>query len=30
MGGVYQAWSRLRALLRGQRFDPRHDPGVEA
>ena len=25
MGGIYQAWSRLRALLRGERFDPRHD-----
>jgi 1-acyl-sn-glycerol-3-phosphate acyltransferase len=25
MGGVYQLWRRLGALLRGQRFDPRHD-----
>lgn len=26
MGGIYQAWQRLQALLRGERFDPRHDP----
>jgi 1-acyl-sn-glycerol-3-phosphate acyltransferase len=25
MGGAYQAWSRLRAALRGRRFDPRHE-----
>jgi hypothetical protein len=25
MGGVYQTWRRIGALLRGQRFDPRHD-----
>jgi 1-acyl-sn-glycerol-3-phosphate acyltransferase len=25
MGGFYQAWSRLRAALRGERFDPRHE-----
>lgn len=25
MGGVYQMWRRLGALLRGRRFDPRHD-----
>ncbi|CAH0308871.1 hypothetical protein ROS9278_04844 [Roseomonas sp. CECT 9278] len=25
MGGVYQAWRRFGALLRGRRFDPRHD-----
>ena len=25
MGGIYQGWRRLGALLRGQRFDPRHD-----
>lgn len=24
MGGIYQAWRRLGALLRGRRFDPRH------
>jgi len=24
MGGVWQAWRRLRATLRGERFDPRH------
>jgi 1-acyl-sn-glycerol-3-phosphate acyltransferase len=24
MGGIYQAWGRLRAALRGERFDPRH------
>jgi 1-acyl-sn-glycerol-3-phosphate acyltransferase len=27
MGGVYQFWRRLGALRRGERFDPRHDPG---
>lgn len=26
MGGIYQHWRRLRAALRGKRFDPRHDP----
>lgn len=30
MGGVFQLWRRLGALLRGQRFDPRHDPRAEA
>jgi 1-acyl-sn-glycerol-3-phosphate acyltransferase len=25
MGGLYQAWRRLRAGLRGERFDPRHE-----
>jgi 1-acyl-sn-glycerol-3-phosphate acyltransferase len=30
MGGIWQHWRRLGALLRGRRFDPRHDPGVEA
>jgi 1-acyl-sn-glycerol-3-phosphate acyltransferase len=29
MGGVYQAWRRLRAALRGERLDPRHDQGRE-
>jgi 1-acyl-sn-glycerol-3-phosphate acyltransferase len=29
MGGIYQGWGRLRALLRGERFDPRHDPRSE-
>lgn len=28
MGGIYQLWSRLRAALRGTRYDPRHDPGA--
>ena len=27
MGGVYQFWRRAGAMLRGRRFDPRHDPG---
>ena len=26
MGGLYQHWRHLRALLRGERFDPHHDP----
>jgi 1-acyl-sn-glycerol-3-phosphate acyltransferase len=26
MGGIYQAWQRVKALATGQRFDPRHDP----
>jgi len=30
MGGLYQGWRRLRAALRGERFDPRHDPGGDA
>lgn len=30
MGGLYQGWRRLRAALRGERFDPRHDPGQGA
>jgi 1-acyl-sn-glycerol-3-phosphate acyltransferase len=25
MGGTYQGWQRLRALWRGERFDPRHE-----
>jgi 1-acyl-sn-glycerol-3-phosphate acyltransferase len=25
MGGIYQLWKRSLAMLRGQRFDPRHD-----
>ncbi len=28
MGGAYQAWSRLRAALRGRRFDPRHETRI--
>jgi hypothetical protein len=27
MGGIYQLWRRGLATLRGQRFDPRHEPG---
>ncbi len=27
MGGIYQAWRRAGAMLRGRRFDPRHEPG---
>ncbi len=30
MGGVWQLWRRFRSLLRGERFDPRHDPRAEA
>jgi 1-acyl-sn-glycerol-3-phosphate acyltransferase len=30
MGGIFPLWRRLVALLRGQRFDPRHDPRTEA
>lgn len=30
MGGIYQSWRRLRAALRGERFDPRHDPRQDA
>jgi 1-acyl-sn-glycerol-3-phosphate acyltransferase len=26
MGGIYQGWWRVRAMLRGEEFDPRHDP----
>ena len=26
MGGIYQGWRHVQALLRGERFDPRHDP----
>lgn len=26
MGGIYQGWRRARAILRGEEFDPRHDP----
>lgn len=29
MGGVYQLWRRMAAMLRGQRFDPRHDHQAE-
>lgn len=25
MGGIWHGWRRLRAALRGERFDPRHD-----
>jgi 1-acyl-sn-glycerol-3-phosphate acyltransferase len=28
MGGVYGAWQRARAALRGERFDPRHGTGA--
>lgn len=28
MGGMYQAWQRVKALATGQRFDPRHDPNA--
>ena len=30
MGGLYDLWRRLRAMLRGERFDPRHDTRQEA
>lgn len=26
MGGIYQGWRQARAALRGEAFDPRHDP----
>lgn len=26
MGGIYQRWRRLRAVVQGRPFDPRHDP----
>jgi hypothetical protein len=29
MGGIYQSWSRAKALLRGERFDPRHEQRAE-
>jgi hypothetical protein len=29
MGGIYQGWRRAQALLRGERFDPRHDQRAE-
>ena len=29
MGGIYQAWRRAKALLRGERFDPRHEQRAE-
>jgi hypothetical protein len=29
MGGIYQAWRRGKALLRGERFDPRHEQRAE-
>ncbi|MEN0076312.1 MAG: lysophospholipid acyltransferase family protein [Paracraurococcus sp.] len=28
MGGLYQHWRHAGALLRGRRFDPRHDPSA--
>lgn len=28
MGGIYQAWQRIKALAAGRRFDPRHDPNA--
>jgi hypothetical protein len=30
MGGVWQAWRRAGALLRGEKFDPRHDQRIGA
>lgn len=30
MGGVFPLWRRSVALLRGRRYDPRHDPRAEA
>ena len=30
MGGVWHGWRRLRAALRGERFDPRHIPAPPA
>lgn len=30
MGGIWQAWRRTNATLRGERFDPRHDIGRPA
>jgi hypothetical protein len=29
MGGIYQGWRRAQALLRGERFDPRHEQRAE-
>jgi len=29
MGGLYGGWRRLRATLRGEAYDPRHDPSAE-
>jgi 1-acyl-sn-glycerol-3-phosphate acyltransferase len=29
MGGIYQMWQHFRTLLRGERFDPRHDHRAE-
>ncbi len=29
MGGIYQGWRRAKALLRGERFDPRHESRAE-
>ncbi|MFO0465757.1 MAG: lysophospholipid acyltransferase family protein [bacterium] len=29
MGGIYQSWRRAKALLRGERFDPRHEQRAE-
>jgi 1-acyl-sn-glycerol-3-phosphate acyltransferase len=28
MGGIYQRWRHLRAVLQGRPFDPRHDPSL--
>ena len=28
MGGIYQRWRHLRAVVQGRPFDPRHDPGL--
>jgi len=30
MGGVFPLWRRSVATLRGERYDPRHDPRREA
>ncbi|MGG5811419.1 lysophospholipid acyltransferase family protein [Falsiroseomonas sp. CW058] len=30
MGGIFDLWRTLRAAMRGERFDPRHDPRAEA
>ena len=30
MGGIFDLWRRTRAALKGERFDPRHDPRQEA
>ncbi len=28
MGGIYGAWQYIRAVMRGEAHDPRHDPGA--